>query len=124
MSELPHARFAKQPLLPIAVSLATGILIHTRIQNLILATALAVAAGCLFLFAIWVHKRVLFITTVSLLCAFVCTGYVLAFVEQRSVSNNRIVRMLDQGVIAPHEPIEVTGQLQGPPESAPNGLYL
>jgi competence protein ComEC len=124
MSELPHARFAKQPLLPIAVSLATGILIHTRIQNLILATTFTVAAGCLFLFAIWVYKRVLLVATVSLLCAFVCTGYVLAFVAQRSIANNRIVRMLEQGTVAPHEPVEVTGQLQGPPESAPNGLYL
>jgi competence protein ComEC len=124
MSELPHARFARQPLVAIGLSLATGILIHTRIQNVILAAAFAVAAIVLLLFAIWVHKRVLLIATMSLLCAFVCTGYVLAFVEQRSVSNSRIVRMLEQGLVALHEPVEVTGQLQGEPESAPDGLYL
>jgi competence protein ComEC len=124
MIDLPQARFAKHPLVAIGLSLATGILIHITIQNVILAVAFGGAAAFLLVFAIWVHKRVILMATISLLCAFVCTGYVLAFVEQQSVSSHHIGRMIEQGIVALNEPVEVTGHLQGEPESAPDGLYL
>jgi len=124
MNELPPARFAKQPLLAIALSLATGILLDNAIENVKLAIALAGTALILLLFAIRIHQRVPGIAAIFLLFAFVCSGYVLAFVEHRSVSAHRIVRMLEEGVVTPRQPVELTGELQGEPESAPDGLYL
>ena len=59
-----------------------------------------------------------------LLVAFVGTGYLLALVEARSVSPNRIVRMFERGELRSDEPVEVSGIIQGQPEAAPDGFYL
>jgi len=124
MSDLPQARFTTQPLVLIGLSFATGILIDHAIANSRLAVGMAITAIVLLLFAIRIYKRVAFIAAAILLAAFMCTGYVVAFIEQRSVSTERVVSMLEQGIIMPHQPLELTGELQGEPESVPDGLYL
>src|SRR5207253_11514700 len=55
---------------------------------------------------------------------FFCAGLVLSLSESRSVGSGRIARMYDEGIIAPGEPVELTGILQGQPEPAPESFYL
>src|SRR5438046_1914693 len=124
MAVLPPARTSKQPLVAMAVSLATGILFHHAIENRSAAIASLVTSIALLSFAILIRKRVAAIAVASLLLAFIGAGYVLAFVAHQTVSNDRIVRLFEDGVLLPNEPVEVMGQLEGEPESAPDGLYL
>src|SRR5215831_1392364 len=124
MSELPHARFARQPLLTLAVSLAAGILLFHRFSNLKLSWTMTIAGVLALLCAIRVCKRVPMIATASLLVAFLCGGYLLAFVEAQSVAADRIVRLFEQGALQPAEPVELTAEVNGEPETSPNGFYL
>ncbi len=59
-----------------------------------------------------------------LLVAFLGAGYLLAFCEVRRMSPDRIVRMFEGGALVSNEPVEVTGIIEGEPESAPDGFYL
>jgi competence protein ComEC len=124
MAVLPQARISRQPLAAIGLSLATGILLHHAIANSKLAIASVAISIALLVFAIRIHERVALIAIVSLLIAFLAAGYALAFIEHRSVSANRVVRFFEDEVVGPNEPVEVTGQLDGDPESAPDGLYF
>jgi competence protein ComEC len=124
MAAFPQTRIVHQPLVPIAVALTTGILIHHATESRSVATAFVVASLTLVLFAILIRRRVAGIAAAALLLAFVGTGYVLSYFEHQTVSNDRIVRLIENGTLTPDEPVEVTGQLEGEPESAPDGLYL
>lgn len=124
MAALPQARFAKQPLAVIGLSLATGIVICHAIESKGVAIALAVASIALLLFAIRIRARVAILATGSLLLAFMTAGYVLSFLEHERVPADRIVRLFEAGQVGHDEPVEVTGQLEGEPESAPDGFYL
>ncbi len=124
MAALPQARVANQPLLLIAASIATGILWSHYFSNSKLAVILIIVAFTCAVFAVRVYKRVATIATAILSLSFVCTGYVLAYVQMQRVSPDRIVTMFAQGRINPGEPLEVTGQINGDPELAPDGFYL
>src|SRR3954470_3858502 len=124
MAVLPQARISRQPLAAIGLSLATGILLHHAIENSKLAIVAVTISIALLIFAIHIRERVAPIAIVSLLIAFLAAGYAMAFIEHRSVSANRVVRLFEDEVVRPNEPVEVTGQLDGDPESAPDGLYL
>ncbi len=124
MAVLPQARISKQPLVAIGVSLATGILIHQTITSSVAALASTVVSIALLIFAISIRRRVPPLAVMSLLLAFTGAGYALAFAAHRSNTADRIVRLFDDGVLTANEPVEVTGQLEGEPESAPDGFYL
>src|SRR5213595_2148512 len=115
MSELPHARFAKQPLLAIAVSLAAGILLSNYLKDPKLAVALMIAGFTSLGFATRVRGRVALIAVAALLFSFGCAGYLLAFVETRTVSADRIVRLFERGELKPNDPVELTGRVWGGP---------
>src|SRR5215471_15027516 len=124
MSELPHARFAKQPLLAIVVSLSAGILLFKYLNNPKLALALtAVGISCLG-FAIRIYKRAALVAVASLLFSSLCAGYLLASLEARAVSADRLVSLIDRGALHTNEPLELTGELNGEPETSPDGFYL
>src|ERR1700748_1015053 len=123
MSELPHARFATQPLLAILACLAAGILLF-HYSNLKLTVALTATGIGLLLFAIRLHKRVSLIASVLLLGSSLCAGYLLAAIEARAVAADRIVSLFDRNMLAPNEPVELTGELKGEPETSPDGFYL
>ena len=124
MSDLSQARFTKNPLVVLALSLAIGICISHYFDNAKLAVAFVVAAMVLLSVAGTIVRTVSAIATAFLLVAFIATGYMLALNEERSVSPNRIARMFERGVLRFNEPIEVTGTIQGEPEAAPDGFYL
>src|SRR5947207_2801982 len=123
MSGLPQTRIAKNPLVVLALSLAIGIFVFHYFTNAKLAVAFLFLAF-VFLSITAVLRTASSIAIAFLLIAFISTGYVLAFVEARSVSATRIVRKFEQGALVTNEPVEVTGTIQGQPESAPDGFYL
>ncbi len=124
MSVSSPARFAKQPLVPIALSFALGILAYHAFANPKLAVSAVLCALVLCLCASRVYRRVSTIAVVCLLVSFWCAGYVAAFIESRSVSTDRLVRLFEEGVVTLDAPVELTGRLEGEPESAPGGIYL
>src|SRR5882724_2322280 len=125
MSGLPQARIANNPLVALALSLAVGIFVFQYFDRPRLAIVFGVAAAVLFSIAsALVLRGVSPIAIAFLLVAFVGTGYLLALVEARSVSPNRIVPMFERGELLSGEPVEVSGIIQGQPEAAPDGFYL
>src|SRR5205085_9731854 len=125
MSDLPQTRIAKNPLVVLALSLAIGILVFHYFDRAKLAIAFVVVALVLVSISILLTGRIMSATGVAfMLVAFIMTGYGLALVEERNVSQDRLVRMFERGVLAANEPVEVTGAIQGQPEAAPEGFYL
>ncbi|HEY0348580.1 MAG TPA: ComEC/Rec2 family competence protein [Pyrinomonadaceae bacterium] len=125
MSGLPQTRIANNPLVALALSLAVGIFVFQYFDRPRLAIVFGVAAAVLFsIAAALVLRGVSPIAIAFLLIAFVGTGYLLALVEARSVSPNRIVPMFERGELLSGEPVEVSGIIQGQPEAAPDGFYL
>src|SRR5437660_7808199 len=125
MSDLPEARILKSPLVVLALSLAIGIFVFHYFDSPKTTIAFLVFA----LIPLWIAAALVLRTQSSiaialLLVAFIATGYLLALVEQGSVSPTRIVRMFERGMLGPEEPVEVTGTIQGQPESAPDGFYI
>jgi competence protein ComEC len=125
MSGLPQTRIANNPLVALALSLAVGIFVFQYFDRPRLAIVFGVAAAVLFsIAAALVLRGVSPIAIAFLLIAFVGTGYLLALVEARSVSPNRIIPMFERGELLSGEPVEVSGIIQGQPEAAPDGFYL
>src|SRR2546421_1862546 len=125
MSDLLQARIANNPLVALALSLAVGIFLFQYFDRPRLAIVFGVAAVVLFsIAAALVLRAVSPIAIAFLLVAFVATGYMLALVEARSVSANRIVRMFERDMLVSEEPVEVTGTIQGQPEVGTDGFYL
>src|SRR5438132_1048880 len=112
MGDLPQARIAKNPLVILALSLITGILFFRYFNNSNSAFVLIIALLLLSIAALSFLRRTQSIIIAFLLVAFITAGYVLALVEKRSVSPNRIVRMFERGVLVPNEPVELTGTIQ------------
>jgi competence protein ComEC len=106
------------------VSLAVGILLFNYCHNPKLTLALTISGLAMLVFAFLIFERVAFIATGSLVLSCLCAGYLLASVEARAVSSNRIVSLFEQGVLQPGEPVELTGQISVEPETSPDGFYL
>ncbi|MGB7925496.1 MAG: ComEC/Rec2 family competence protein, partial [Pyrinomonadaceae bacterium] len=56
--------------------------------------------------------------------ALFCAGATLAVIEKSDVAADRVRRFYDEGIVAPGDPVEVTGVLEGQPEPAPESFYL
>src|SRR6478735_1347406 len=119
MAALSQGRTSNQPLLLIAVAIASGILLSHYFSNSKLAVILIIVALVCVVIAVRIYKRVPAMATAALALSFFCTGYVLAFVQGQRVAPDRIVAMFDEGRIMLGEPLEVTGTIRGDRESAP-----
>jgi competence protein ComEC len=127
MADLPDARFASSPLFVLAAAISAGILAghYFALQSksiLVLTIVLSVSVA-LFSIAL-ITKRKLKPATIFLFIAFFFTGTALSLIENRPPAPNRISRMYEQGILTLNDPIELTGVVQGQPESAPDGFYL
>src|SRR5438105_82903 len=127
MGALPQARFVPSPLLFLALSISTGIFAgrYFTLQSSSFLTLLFAACGGLVILTILlVAKKKLSVAFVSIIAAFFCTGIVVALIEGRSIAASRISLIYNEGIINLGEPVELTGMVQGQPESAPGGFYL
>jgi len=134
-------RFVSSPLFILASAMSLGILAGhywTSQSKLIFILIIALSVGLgLVAFSLIGKKHFrstkkrplstetnLTIASAFLVAAFVCTGIVLALIENRPIALERIARMYDTGVITSGEPVELTGIVQGQPEPAPDSFYL
>ena len=127
MTDLPQARFASNPLIVLASALALGIFAgHSLAHQWSPLLLISIAVGLvLTIVSVWfLANRKLLPATLSIVAAFFCAGFVLSLIDSRPVAPNRIARLQDEGIIAPGEPVELTGVISGEPEPAPQSFYL
>src|ERR1051325_11702967 len=127
MAELPRMHLTRAPLLVCAASLAGGILIghFLTADSSQFRIALAVAIPLLLLVAIvfLLHQKI-GVSTLLMLMTFLLSGISLSLIETRRPDPNRIKRMFEYDALAVKEPVELTAVVEGPLQSAPDGLYL
>ncbi len=125
MSELPKTRAAANPLLLIAVSVAAGILcahafhLQSRLAVILSGLAAVCLAGCSLAMR---QRRAA--GALALVAAFFSTGVALAADHERPSALTRVAQLLDSDSISISDPVELTGVIEGQPESAPDGIYL
>ncbi|HSP63642.1 MAG TPA: ComEC family competence protein, partial [Pyrinomonadaceae bacterium] len=127
MTDLPQARFAPNPLIVLAAALALGIfaghsLSPQRSALLLISIAVSVVLAVVSFWCL--ANRKLGAAIASVTVAFVCAGFVLSLIDSHPLAANRIARLQDEGIIAPGDPVELTGVVSGEPEPAPQSFYL
>ena len=130
MSTLPHRRnFGEYPLASLAASFAAGVLLSTLTSarldaSLSLGVCLTLAALASFS-AIVSTLKSRASASCFVLAAFLFAGASLSSIEARdSRADSRLRVLYERGVIAPGEPVELTGVVERAPESAPDGLLF
>ncbi len=110
------------PLAQLAVAFAAGVLFgrSTAAFLLVVSGAILCTLSALVLLA----RTTISLATVSLFLAFTFCGAALASLELRPQGPDRVKRLIDEGVIASGEPIEIAGVLQRNPEVSWESLYL
>ena len=120
---VPHnPSFAPHPLALLAAALAAGILV-AHFLSLPLVVLLGCSAGSSLLVIWTVHEGRTAAASVFVILATLIAGATLETIESRAAPDG-IRRLLDEGVIASGDPVELTGALQRPPETAPESFYL
>ncbi|HEV2912291.1 MAG TPA: ComEC/Rec2 family competence protein [Pyrinomonadaceae bacterium] len=115
--------FAAHPLALLALAFAAGIL-SARLSGAALPFVLGCSALSLALALLFFIRQHTGWATLLIVLAFCGAGAVLAGLERRGVAPDRVERLIDDGMIAPDEPLEIEGVLVGPPEPAPDSFYL
>jgi ComEC/Rec2-related protein len=125
MTSIPHKQsFSSHPLVALASALAAGVLL-ARVAPLPLAPSIIFAALVTTLAFVASLKRKDALVAWLVVFAFVCAGAVLGSSEVRaSKSESRLRNFYERGVVAPGEPVELTGTLERAPEIAPDAVVL
>ncbi len=128
-------RFAAHPLALLATAFAVGILgalyfalsLSLLIPASALATLLAAIAFVISAKTAANQKKTLRLRNIATLLVILTAlllGATLATIERDEVPANQLKRLINEGVIAVGEPVELTGVLERDPEVAPDRLYL
>lgn len=124
MQPLSHRyAFIPHPLALLAAAFATGVLVARLLPIPIgtLTALMALSAASI----IWsLRKQLLGVASCLVVLSVLVAGAALEAVEKRRGAPDHIKTMLESGTIAPNDPVELTGVLQQPPESAPASFYL
>ena len=120
---MPRIPFTPYPLALLAAAFAVGVLAAHLIS--ISPMLLICCAVLSFSFVIGsLSSRHNYNPSIMVVLVAVISGSTLATVERRNASGDRIKQLFEAGRIADGDPVEVTGVMDGPPETAPDGLYL
>jgi competence protein ComEC len=123
MKTFPHQPIAaRNPLLLLAISLSTGILlvhVHPLQLNFLLISGGTVSIATLIAVGITSNRMAL----VFMALAVFCLGGALQLIEHKSEAQSPLVKLLDSGSFA-GEPVEVTGVIDGPVDVARDGIYF
>jgi len=127
MSDLPRSAFSRAPLFILSVASAVGLLCARILTN----NARTVFVVCGGLSAILGIFSILLLsgrrTTAAAACvvaAFVASGIALRLVDAHTRAQDRLSQFYEQGMIASGDPVELTGTIDGPPERAPDRIFL
>src|SRR5262249_56073108 len=127
MTELPRAALSRAPLFIISVALSVGLLC-ARVPNthptflLVLGVALSLALSAVSLLLF--RQQKLFAASVCLMTAFLSTGLSLGIADTKTRARNHLSHLYEQGIILTGDPVELTGAIDGPPERAPDRIFL
>src|SRR5216683_6100891 len=127
MTDLPQARFASNPLTVLGFALALGILAGHSLAHLwspLLPPSIAMGVVLVIVSVWFLANGKLLPATLSVVAALFCAGLVLSLIDSRPIAPDRVARLQDEGVIAPGDPVELTGVVSGEPEPAPQSFYL
>jgi competence protein ComEC len=127
--------FAAHPLAQLATAFALGILaapyFGDSLLNLISVAGLTTILAIVALVTSEEKpskklnaKRGLSVASVFVILATFLLGATLAWIDKNQVPANQLRSLLDKGVVAVGEPVELTGVLERDPEIAPERLYL
>jgi competence protein ComEC len=120
-------RLAHAPLLVCAGSLVGGILIAHFFNAdssrfpIILALGLALL---LFLAIVFLRSHKHVASAWLVVAAFLLSGISLSLIDAQRPDPSRIKSIFDDNALAANEPVELTAVVEGPVQSAPDGLYL
>lgn len=118
---------APAPLLILAASTASGILLGHFIgtnSSLPGFSGVLIVPVLTVLSLIFLRRKRGNVATLIVTAAFFMSGLSLVLIEDQSVAPTRLKRMFDEQILALGEPVELTGVIRGPVESAPDGIYL
>jgi competence protein ComEC len=107
--------------------LASGVLIghFLHADSTQFRSVIVVGLSLLMLLAvIFVRRQRHGASTVLVLVAFLLSGISLSVNGDQRPDPSRIKRMFDDNALAVNEPVELTAVIEGPVQSAPDGLYL
>lgn len=124
MAELLQARLVSAPLLILAVAIAAGILVGHHLAHSTLIVVLGISVGVTIAIAFYSSKKRFAVMSIAVCAAFFTTGVVLSRIDSRPMAPNRIARLCNEGTVAPADPVELTGVVNGEPETTPDGFYL
>jgi competence protein ComEC len=115
--------FTPYPLAWLAAALAAGIMTGQRIS--LSLSLLACCAVLSFSLTIWSLCRGYEIAgSVLVIVIATLAGATLVSVEKSSVPADQIKQLFEAGTITPGDPVELTGVMDGPAETAPESLFL
>src|SRR5689334_19529532 len=127
MSDLPRSALSRTPLFVLSVALAVGMLCARLLANqprLILILGAAFSAALSLASVLLLRQRKTMAATACITAAFLLTGLSLGIADKIASPQNRLSRFYEQGIIAPHDPIELSVTIDGPLENAPDQLFL
>jgi competence protein ComEC len=124
MQSAPHGySFVPHPLALLAAALITGLL-SAHFISIPLMPLLGCAGGVSGL-SLWaVRKGNAALASSFIMLATLLAGSMLETIAQRNPPANQLRSLLEAGIIAVGDPVELTGVLERSPESAPESLYL
>jgi competence protein ComEC len=124
MQPAPHRQiFCANPLVPLAIALAAGILgarfLSISPRPLLILGALTSILALVALLRSWLVAATLFLAA-----SFLLAGACLMMLGKSRPGHGYVKELIEQGTIADGEPVELTGVLERSPESAPASMYL
>lgn len=122
--EVEAKSFAAYPLALLAAAFSLGILGALFFAVLPWPVISLAAIFSLLAVVAFLISRKQGLATILLILASASLGASLSVIEKVTVPANQIKRLIDQGVIAVGDPIELTGVLEREPEMAPERLYF
>ena len=127
MSNLPRPAFSRTPLFPLSIAVAVG-LVCARVpasHSGVLLVIGGVSSVALSVAAILFHRgRRSFAAAAGAVIAFLLTGFSLGIADKTTRAQNRLSVFYEQGIVASGDPVELTGTVDGPPETAPDRIFL
>jgi competence protein ComEC len=115
------------PLFVLSVALAVGLWcarIPVAQSGRVLLLAATFSVGLSLVSIIFLHQRKSFTATVCLVTAFVLTGLSLGIADTNVRPRDRLSHFYEQGTLASGDPVELTATIDGPPERAPDRIFL
>ena len=127
MIDLPPPALSRVPLFIVSVALAVGLLLARLPVNhprAVLVLGASVSAALSVISGLFLRSCKSFAASVCVVTAFLFTGLSMGITDTNAQTRDRLAQFYEQGLITSGEPVELTGTVDGPPERAPDRIFL